>query len=250
MHGGIYADIDLMLNTNLETLITPNLSFITARDTVGLENNSPFCLWNGFIGSSPGHPFLIEVIQRSLNFIRNRANIIDLEQDICTKVGNLDLMESWKVKSEQGLLLTGPCALGISVNTVLEQYPLQKFPLGFLPINNYQLKNNIIKGDTHILSLKKKDLGSLRLSDIERNVIVATTNIPHMSKFPSVEVTSPKTNNLYPNDSESSQFVRKGNNRLHYSSTSGGNWDWGTRGVYTDSLVVDDYVKIVVKNVV
>jgi mannosyltransferase OCH1-like enzyme len=48
--GGVYADIDVMLDTNLDSFVTPSMSFFAPRDIVGEYAGQPFCLWNGFIG--------------------------------------------------------------------------------------------------------------------------------------------------------------------------------------------------------
>ena len=76
--------------------------------------------------------------------------------------------------------------------------------------------------------MKKGDLGALRLSDIEENMIVATTDIPGMSK---TAVESP-------------DLVMRENPRRkpkkHYSKASSGQWVFGTREVYTDLKVTNE----------
>jgi mannosyltransferase OCH1-like enzyme len=69
--GGVHADFDVMLETTLDSFITPNLSFFAPRDIVVEWADEAFCLWNGIMGSAPGHPFLVKAIERLINLILN-----------------------------------------------------------------------------------------------------------------------------------------------------------------------------------
>ena len=42
--GGIYVDVDVMLNTNLDTFLTPDLGFFAPLDAVGSFADEKFCL--------------------------------------------------------------------------------------------------------------------------------------------------------------------------------------------------------------
>ena len=57
--GGIYADVDVMMDTTLDSFVTPTMGFFVPRDAVGAQIGENFCLWNGLIGSAPAHPFMI-----------------------------------------------------------------------------------------------------------------------------------------------------------------------------------------------
>ena len=129
--GGIYADVDILLDSNLEHFVTPDLSFFVPRDMVGEYADEAFCLWNGFIGSSPGHPFLVRAVERLVNLISRRADLYDMEQDLCRRQGRKT--ETWKVRAEPLLLFSGPCALGAAVNDVLGRPSLNRFDIGWLP---------------------------------------------------------------------------------------------------------------------
>ena len=61
--GGVYADIDVLLNTNLDEFLLPNMSFFTSLDGVLGYSHEKFCLWNGLMGSRKGHPFLLRVVE-------------------------------------------------------------------------------------------------------------------------------------------------------------------------------------------
>ena len=138
--GGIYADIDVKLNANLETFITPNLGFFVPRDLVGGYANHNFCLWNGLIGAAPGHPFLLAAVERMLTLVLNRGDYHDMEREACRRrktVGAPSTTEIWKLRTLDLLLLTGPCALGVSVHSALQESNLvTNFPFGWLRRNS------------------------------------------------------------------------------------------------------------------
>jgi mannosyltransferase OCH1-like enzyme len=71
--GGIYADIDTQLEADLDNFITTDLSFFVPRDVPhDFWPNSNFCLWNGLLGSAPGHPILAKAIEDIITAILNR----------------------------------------------------------------------------------------------------------------------------------------------------------------------------------
>jgi Capsular polysaccharide synthesis protein len=133
--GGVWADIDILLETNLDAFIAPNLSFFAPRDVVCTYADEAFCLWNGFMGSAPGHPVIVKAAENTVNFISQRADFYDIESDLCKKNG-LSLA-SWKYRSEPSLTLSGPCALGIAVNEALNRSSLATIPFGLLKSPNY-----------------------------------------------------------------------------------------------------------------
>jgi hypothetical protein len=67
--GGVYADVDIMLESNLDISVPPDVGFMVPVDEPGADANTPMCLWNGFITSAPAHPFLAHVIQAIVNQI-------------------------------------------------------------------------------------------------------------------------------------------------------------------------------------
>ena len=52
--GGVYSDIDILLETNLDNFLTPSLTFFAPRDVPLEFAGEPYCLWNGLIGAAPG----------------------------------------------------------------------------------------------------------------------------------------------------------------------------------------------------
>ena len=138
--GGIYVDVDVMLNTNLDTFITPDLAFFAPLDAVGTFADEQYCLWNGLLGSAPAYPALANVIEWMVNLVSNRGDMYDMERTVCAFSG-VDKLENWKIRTEPGLMLSGPCALGFAVNNALGNEPLSKFTSGLLRNKEYNTKN-------------------------------------------------------------------------------------------------------------
>lgn len=55
IHGGVYADIDILCTCDLDSAIDSDVSFLVPIDLAPGKNGNS-CLWNGFIASAPGHP--------------------------------------------------------------------------------------------------------------------------------------------------------------------------------------------------
>jgi hypothetical protein len=155
--GGIYADIDVMLDANLDQFITPDLAFFAPIDSVGVYADESFCLWNGLIGSAPAHPALANAIEWMVNLVSSRGDLYDIERAVCEVTG-IDKMENWKVRAEPGLILSGPCALGLATNNALGKESLSKFVPGLMrlssttsaPGNAHRESDDVI-GDVMIL---------------------------------------------------------------------------------------------------
>ena len=223
--GGIYADIDVMLDANLDNFISPTMGFFVPRDTVGEQVRENFCLWNGFIGAAPGHPFMIKTVERMMNLVLNRADLYDMEQHICRNERHQG--QTWKSRIEPNLLLTGPCALGVSVNEVMSKDPVANFGVGWVQ-KDAGTAGGKIPGEVMVLALDKNDLGALRMTDVERNTIVASTDMPGLTKTP-LNVRS---------TTAGSRAV--GNQRPpHYSFAGKGDHIWGTKFVYSDALAAN-----------
>jgi hypothetical protein len=226
--GGIYADVDVLLETNLDTFIRPGLSFFAPRDVVGECVDEAFCLWNGFIGSIPGHPIIIRAVERLVNHILERADVHDMQRSICQKDRD---SETWKVYTHPILLLSGPCALGVAMNLALGRPPLKAIDTGWMPLQvQNTTKGNIDYGDALILILDKHDLGGFRFSDPERNMIIASTDLHGLEKT--------ARNIANPSQAERQRQEERDNRpRGHYSKASHGSLVWGSTGIYKDSTV-------------
>ena len=137
-------------------------------------------------------------------------------------------------------MLSGPCALGVAVNEALGKDPVSKFRVGLESATTVSPQN--IPGDSLILVLDKNDLGALRMSDVDRNVIVATTDMQGLSKDPMK--TSP-SNRL---GSVAKKNKAPGERPPHYSLAGKGDWLWGTRYVYSDDLTANEIVRFKVEH--
>ncbi len=269
--GGIYADVDVMLDANLDQFITPDLAFFVPIDSVGGYADQNFCLWNGLIGSAPAHPILAKAIEWMVNLVSSRGDLYDMERAVC-EVSGMDSMENWKIRAEPGLMLSGPCALGVAANRALGKEPLSKFVPDLTKQSSTadaatrirHLESDDAIGDVMIMVVSqvtmlmyvylvcclilfisfhmpllfqadKNDLGSFRFSDPERNIFFASTDMPGLGKAPLV---------YKEGGGGSIRSTKKKKVRPHYSTCSHGDALWGTHDVYADNLVSPDRVKI------
>jgi hypothetical protein len=193
-----------MLETKLETLVTPNLLFFAARD----DSRFDHCLWNGLIGAQAGHPFIGQAIESFMETVLNRLGLDDVERGVCRTTGRDAAL--WKLRTYPGESVFGSCALGVAVHQALgHENVLESFPLGVLPDHPIHVgapaRENAIVGENMILlvcfrvsecwivvlilyttrltycmslspfKMSKDDTGAFRCSDVERNLLVAST---------------------------------------------------------------------------
>jgi len=150
-----------------------------------------YCLHNGFMAAAPGHPFLVETIQNSVNIIRNRQVLLDIVMSYRPDPNLLTLHVS------DMFFITGPCVLGTSVNKILGRHRQTEYMSGTIDwptastlawanstadITPYSLETyrelSRKFGRTVILE-KVKDLGDgTRYVLQERNMIVAASHLP------------------------------------------------------------------------
>jgi hypothetical protein len=226
--GGVYSDVDVLLETNLDRFLRPGLSFFVPRDVVCEFADEAYCLWNGLIGAVPGHPIIVRAVERLINHILERADVHDMERALCQKKRNLEV---WKVHGQPLLLLSGPCALGVAMNEALGQSSLAAIVPGWTTLEITDESGSTMDyGDALILLLDKHDLGGFRFSDPDRNLIVGSTNLNGLEK------TAREVSN--PTDAERKrQGARSKREHSHYSDAAKGTDVWGTEGIYKDKLV-------------
>ena len=94
---------------------------------------------NGLLGSAPAHPALANVVEWMVNLVSNRADMYDMERTVC-KFSGADQIENWKVRTEPGLMLSGPCALGLAVNNAVGNEPLRGFIPGLMTWEGFNRK--------------------------------------------------------------------------------------------------------------
>lgn len=142
--GGVYVDADMVCLKSLNELIEDIDTFITCRD----DPMSTKFLANGFIASTPNHPFLKKQID---NIVENVQNL----------------------KVRYYLDITGPGLLGKSVNEICSRTEHGEFDLGINNLNGYSFKvmkhdwvtKNFTYNDTPILiteySNKNNDMSKI-----------------------------------------------------------------------------------------
>uniref|UniRef100_A0A7S4AJP2 Alpha 1,4-glycosyltransferase domain-containing protein n=1 Tax=Pseudo-nitzschia australis TaxID=44445 RepID=A0A7S4AJP2_9STRA len=189
IHGGVYADMDIMLETNLDLAIGPDIGFMVPQDEPGTPVNRRMCLWNGFIAAAPGHPFLAKTIETVVNNIRNRFTSVDTDSMFCPNP-ELSMLHSFDT-----LFTAGPCILGAMVNKVLGRHGQTSFEAGEIDMWERSKQDALQKGTefvigvddkpskkipgrTIILHQNKWDMGSHRFTFLEKNLVVAATDLP------------------------------------------------------------------------
>ena len=233
IRGGVYADVDVLIETNLDDAIANDIGFMTPIDEPGVDVEHRSCLWNGFIATAPGHPFLARTIEIVVNNIRNRFTSVDYDDMLCPNP-SLTLSHAFDV-----LFTSGPCILGAGINDVLGLHMQHQFEVGDLDIwlsERGQLESDgdvhvhsddprlLIPGRTIILEQNKNDMGAHRFTLAERHLIVAATDMPNYDD-------------------------RKSTKKKHYSETHGKAGIYGTKMLYTNAKRANEEIRFVVRSV-
>ena len=124
IRGGVYADMDVLLETNLDDAVSDDVGFMTPIDEPGSDVGHRSCLWNGLIASAPGHPYLARTVQIVVNNIRNRFTGVDYDDMMCP---DPVLSVSHTVDT---LFTCGPCILGAGINDLLGRHMQTEFETG------------------------------------------------------------------------------------------------------------------------
>jgi len=138
------------------------------------------------LATAPGHPFIAKTIEMVVNSIRNRYTAIDIDNMLCPHQSHHPLPDLGHSHSWDLLFVTGPCILGGALNIILGKHIQSHIEAG--EMNNWngtdptdtspQDLRHSIPGRTIILGQNKTDMGSHRFTWIEKNMIVATTDMP------------------------------------------------------------------------
>jgi mannosyltransferase OCH1-like enzyme len=226
--GGVYSDIDIQLEADLDNFVTKDLAFFVPRDVpLDYWPDSNYCLWNGLLGASPGNPIIAKALEDILTTILNRLDYYDIEGQLCAR--NIT-SEIWKLRTLPILILTGPCALGMSVNAALgQENVLSAHELGWLRTANVSVRHSPLShfwGDALTLLADRYDLGEMRFTDVDRNLLLASTNQDRISKSP-IKYASAKSPDIIP---------------LHYSKSETD--VVGEYGTYKDALSTNEQIRI------
>jgi Glycosyltransferase sugar-binding region containing DXD motif len=191
IRGGVYADSDVLLESNLDDVVNHSIGFTASQDSPGVPQHHHLCLWNGFLTAAPGHVFLAQTIQNVVNNIRNRFVPVDWDSMLCP---NPILSLS---RPNETHYMSGSCMLGASLNDVLRRHRQSSFDAGEIDLLGTERNKLVsgsstattailldrfdprllISGQSVILHQNKDDMGAHRITNVATNVIVAVTDI-------------------------------------------------------------------------
>lgn len=170
------------------------------------------CLWNGFIASAPAHPFLAKAIETVVNNVRNRFTSVDVDATFCPDP-ELSVLHAFDT-----LFTAGPCILGSVVNKALGRHGQTQFEPGQVDPKD----SSTIPGRTIILNQNKWDMGAHRFTLLEKNLVVAATDMPDYD--------------------DRDKFQDK----EHYSKTHVKAGIYGLEKLYTDNKKANEDIKLIV----
>ncbi|KAL9187784.1 hypothetical protein ACHAXT_006162 [Thalassiosira profunda] len=228
IRGGVYADMDVLLQTNLDDAVASDVGFMTPIDEPGIKVGHRSCLWNGLIASAPGHPFLARTIEIVVNNIRNRYTSVDYDNMLCPSP---ILSVSHTVDT---LFTCGPCILGAGINDLMGRHMQTEFDLGEIDIWQSEKESSdegsqvspddprhLVPGRTVILEQNKNDMGAHRFTWADRHLIIAATDMPDYDDRPPT--------------------------KEHYSKTKEQSGIYGLRKLYTNTKRANEEIRIVVE---
>ena len=241
--GGVYADVDIQLESVLDISIPPDVGFMVPVDEPGKPVHKQMCVWNGLIAAAPGHPFLAKAIETVVNQVRNRFTAVDVDATFCPDP-ELSVMHAYDT-----LFTAGPCLLGATINRVLgrngqtphvpgelkdlwsgEQREMTMEGTSFVLVDDDDddsLLEHRLPGRTVILHQNKWDMGAHRFTFLEQNLVVAATDLP---------------------DSNDRQHLDEeaGAAKEHYSKTHAKIGVYGVEHLYEDNEQANENIRIVV----
>ena len=233
IHGGVYADMDVLLESSLDSVIEPDVGFMVPYDTPGRNEHvgKGHCVWSTFLASAPGHPFLVKAIETAVNQIRNRQTILDIDVSYCP-APELSVMH----RDPDGFI-TGSCLLGSTINRVAGRVAQKQFEGGNLELtwgnmtaqshpDEYALRK-AVPGRTVILNQDLSDMGANRFSLVAENRIVGATHLPA------------------PND----KTVDRQERETHLFNIKNVDLVFGRVGVYVDNKRSNENIKVTVGNI-
>ena len=228
--GGVYADMDVLLETNLDAAVPADVGFMVPVDEPGMVAGHRMCLWNGLIASAPGHPFLAQTIENVVNNVRNRFTSVDTDNTLCPNP-EISVAHSFDI-----LFTAGPCMLGSSINKLLGLHPQTSYEAGTIDIwgqgqrgPSGDIKEDDprlgIPGRAIILKQDKWDMGAHRFTWEEENLVVAATDMPDYDD----------RENLSGEDEDK---------KAHYSETHVKLGVYGLDKLYTDRVIANERIEI------
>ncbi|GAX18267.1 hypothetical protein FisN_20Lh029 [Fistulifera solaris] len=227
--GGVYADVDVLLESGLDELILPSVGFMAPQDTPGTESGHRCCLWNGFLAVAPAHPFIAQAIQNVVNHVRNRYTSVDYDDMLCPDP-DFSISHTWDT-----LLTAGPCVLGVSVNDVLRLHRKTGFEPGDIaPISNSDMGQSDGTNKAHLSSPD-----DARLLIPGRSIILRQDReLNHWHRFVWDEMKMVAISTDLP------EYDDRPKSLVHYSETHQKVEVYGLQGVYRNSLRSNEEITI------
>jgi len=173
VHGGVFANVDVMLDASLDEAIEPDVGFLVPTD-----NETEGCLWTGFIGTTPGHSFIAKAIETLVNQVQNRYSLVDIDYSMCPEP---DLYSTRLDK----VIAFSSCLLAKSVNSVMGEDQGTAFEHGDLPMSRessaygktHRQAMSLFPGRVVVLDGNRQDMGGHRFTLRERNLVVAEADV-------------------------------------------------------------------------
>lgn len=158
------------------------------------------------------------MLAKVVNQVRNRFTSVDVDSTFCPDP-ELSVLHAFDI-----LYTAGPCLLGAAINKVMGRPPQEPFRAGEL-IPNENSDASKIPGKTIILHQNKWDMGSHRFTYLEKNLVVAATDL---------EDSNDRNNQPSTGKTE------------HYSKTHKAVGIYGLEGLYTDRTQANEDIVFVV----
>uniref|UniRef100_A0A7S3L7B4 Uncharacterized protein n=1 Tax=Amphora coffeiformis TaxID=265554 RepID=A0A7S3L7B4_9STRA len=173
--GGIMAYMDLMLETHLETfLFVDRLSFVAAVDS----RTSPYLsgLYPGFVAARSGHPIVGRAIMSLMHVVAVEVHETwDQMGEVASYLArffDVHSLEMWRTRFASDI-----CPLGVAVHQTLGHVsPYMPLELGAVSLTE--------KEKALFLLLSDYDTGATRISDVGRNLLIASTGMEGWTEDP------------------------------------------------------------------
>ena len=121
---------------------------------------------------------MAKAIENVVNGIRNRFTAVDTDNLLCDGTNKPELSISHAYDT---LFTAGPCILGMTINAVLGRNVQETFSAGEIVSKtdpDETKSSSRIPGRSIILQQNKQDMGAHRFTLVERNLLVAATDMP------------------------------------------------------------------------
>jgi hypothetical protein len=181
---------------------------------------------------------LAKTIERVVNSVRNRFTVVDTDNLFCPHP-ELSILHA-----SGTLFMAGPCILGAMVNKVLGRHIQNTFEAGEIDLWKRSKQSALEKGTEFVIGVddkpskkipgkvvilhqNKNDMGSHRFTFVEKNLVVAATDLPD-------------------SDDRANQKKTKNAPKHYNSKTHKKAGIYGRDGVYTDFVRANEDLRFYV----